>query len=117
MLRDLLAHVLFSAGYQVLEAEHGQHALEVARACSGQLSAVVSDVDMPVMNGLEFARLFQPLYPSIPILFITGKATMAFDLEGPGAELLTKPFRPDALLEAVGRLIAGSSAGPAGRCA
>ena len=91
----------------VVEAANGEQALEAARRLDGQLSVVITDIRMPVMDGLEFARSFRPLYPKVPILFITGHdGSASLSLPG-GAEqnLLLKPFDSDAFLDAVVRTI------------
>jgi CheY-like chemotaxis protein len=103
-LRDLLGRVLTRAGFRVLAAEHGEHALRQARLHSGELNLVLTDVNMPVMGGIEFVRLFRPLYPRVPILFMTGRASQDLNLTTEieaGGSLLRKPFGPDLLLDAV----------------
>jgi two-component system OmpR family response regulator len=106
VLRRLLSHVLTEAGFDVLEADNGETALEVARRSRGCLDLVVADVHMPIMGGLEFARDFRPMYPRTPILFISGRPEPAVLAE----ELLPKPFEAEALVAAVHRLLARWSA-------
>ena len=101
VLRQLLHHVLAEAGFHVIEADNGETALEVARRQSGCLDLVVADVHMPVMGGLEFARDFRPMYPRVPILFISGRPEPAVLAE----ELLPKPFQAETLVDAVHRLL------------
>jgi CheY-like chemotaxis protein len=75
---------------------------------------VLTDINMPVMDGLEFARAFRPRYPFTPILFMTGvlpEVSHGTSLREVGARLLLKPFGPEVLLEAVATtLIHGPSA-------
>ena len=103
MLRRLLARTLAGAGFAVVEAANGEAALEAARNLDGKLSLVITDISMPVMDGLEFARAFRPLFPHVPILFMTGEEPMASLAVGSGVEenLLRKPFGPDLFLESV----------------
>jgi CheY-like chemotaxis protein len=108
MLRSLLTHMLFGAGFSVLEAGNGEQALQRVRESDGKVDLVITDLDMPVMGGHEFARIFRPAHPLVPILFITGhgaRADLARSLEASG-ELLRKPFRPDLLVETVERMLA-----------
>src|SRR3954468_3240015 len=109
-LRDLLERVLTMAGFKVLAAEHGEHALRLARRHAGELNLVLTDVNMPVMGGIEFVRLFRPLYPRTPILFMTGRGSQDFspmaEIESCGS-LLRKPFGPDLLLDAVTQTLSG----------
>ena len=108
LLRRLLSRILAEAGFDVVEAENGAVALETARRLDGALGLVVTDVHMPVMSGLEFARAFQPLHPTVPILFITGRDLPAISPpEVPAAGLLRKPFRSEAFLQAVTGLVGG----------
>jgi DNA-binding response OmpR family regulator len=113
MLRLLLARTLREAGFDVIEAENGEAALHAIRGSRDSLRLVVTDLSMPVMGGVEFAREFRPLYPRVPILFITGRETES--RIGPGLsedQLLLKPFGPEVFLETVSRILArGSHAG------
>jgi two-component system, OmpR family, response regulator len=107
MLRHLLSRTLSEAGFDVVEAENGEAALRAASRCRASLTLVVTDISMPVMGGIEFARQFRPLYPRVPILFITGRE--ADSRPGPGLtedDLLLKPFGPDDLLSTVSRILA-----------
>jgi two-component system, cell cycle sensor histidine kinase and response regulator CckA len=107
MLRRLLTRALSGAGFMVFEAANGEEALAHARSLNGQLSIVVTDIRMPVMDGIEFARAFRPQFPKVPILFMTGKEPVDSDgmTAGVGESLLRKPFSPDQLLEAVVRTL------------
>jgi CheY-like chemotaxis protein len=100
-VRAVIARALQSAGFAVLEAEHGEAALSVVRGFSGALALAIVDMNMPVMTGSEFAREFRPMRPSVPVLFITGREPVV-----PGTRLLLKPFGPDELLETVAQVLA-----------
>jgi CheY-like chemotaxis protein len=107
LLRRLLSRILTEAGFGVVEAENGAVALETARRINGGLQLVVTDVHMPVMDGMEFARQFRPLHPAVPILFITGRDLPAGpDEPVPNKEMLRKPFRSEAFLAMVSQLVA-----------
>ncbi|WP_316813106.1 two-component regulator propeller domain-containing protein [Pedobacter heparinus] len=91
---------LFSMSYNVYNAENGLEAIKIASEKS--IDAVISDVMMPEMDGMEFCRRMKSdiLTSHIPILLITAKAT--FESEKSGYELgadayITKPFDPDVL--------------------
>jgi two-component system cell cycle sensor histidine kinase/response regulator CckA len=108
LLRRLLSRILAEAGFGVVEAENGAVALETARRINGGLGLIVTDIHMPVMSGLDFAREFRPLHPNVPILFITGRDLPPIaDTDVPQKELLRKPFRSEAFLDAVSQLVAG----------
>jgi len=95
-VRTVIARTLVDAGFEVLQAEHGEAALRVVRGHSGPLILAIVDMNMPVMTGTEFAREFRPMRPGVPVLFITGREPMV-----PGIRLLRKPFGPGLLLETV----------------
>lgn len=106
LLRRLLSRVLVDAGFGVVEAENGAAALETARRIDGGPHLVVTDIQMPVMDGIEFARQFRPLHPAVPILFITGRdlpSNVDESVTDPG--LLRKPFRPETFLAVVSQLV------------
>ena len=109
-LRRLLARVLGGAGFDVVQAENGAAALRAAVGLDGTLRLVVTDIHMPVMNGIEFAREFRPDHPTVPVLFITGRDSAITDdpayFDG---HLLRKPFRSEAFLAAVSRLLGAGS--------
>ena len=101
MLRSILAEALAAEGLAVLTAEYGEQALSIASTLGGQLGLVVTDVLLPVMDGLELAAHLACLTPPPAVLFISGITTHR-DVPGP---VLAKPFGPNAFLEQVARLI------------
>jgi CheY-like chemotaxis protein len=106
VVRSIVCRLLEEWGFGALEAADGEEALRLAQAEDGDLALVVTDLLMPRMDGYEFARAFRPLYPSVPILFITGNSERSVDpLSGKGEQLLFKPFDPDVFIETVGRLL------------
>jgi DNA-binding response OmpR family regulator len=101
MLRGLLAEALAQEGCAVLTAEDGERALAIASTLAEQLDLVVTDVLLPVMDGLELAARLACLKPPPAVLFISGITTHR-DVPGP---VLAKPFGPNVFLEQVARLI------------
>jgi DNA-binding response OmpR family regulator len=105
-LRRMLARVLGEAGFDVVEAENGAAALRAAHTVDGSLTLVVTDIHMPLMNGIEFAREFRPLHPDVPVLFITGRDPAEPDDPAYfNSHLLRKPFRSEAFIASVDRLL------------
>jgi CheY-like chemotaxis protein len=103
-LRELVAELLLSHGYNVVLAQHGREALE--RLCEHCPDLVLLDLNMPVMDGWQFRaeqrRLLEPHLVNIPVLILTGAGGAdqhAATLEAAGA--IEKPFDPDRLLHAV----------------
>jgi CheY-like chemotaxis protein len=105
LVRQLLARLLTFSGCEVEEADNGASALQAARRLDGSLSLVVTDINMPVMNGLQFAAALRRTDKQVPFLFVTALDPALVHQSGLRAEVLAKPFTPDAFLERVARLI------------
>ena len=105
-LRFLLRRVFERAGHEVVEASHGSAALECVQGALPDL--VVTDIMMPIMNGVELIRCLRtdPVTAAIPILAVTGDGRFA----GAADIVVPKPCRPDELLAAADRLLAGNGA-------
>lgn len=93
ILRRLLAHGLESEGYLVNLAANGQEALD--RTQQALPSLVLMDVGMPVMDGFTACRQLRQLYPSLPVLMLTGyddvnSINTAFDTGA--TDFITKPI-------------------------
>jgi two-component system cell cycle sensor histidine kinase/response regulator CckA len=103
-VRTIVERILTKAGYVVVTANDGEHALSTAKQHAGIIDCLVSDVMMPVMNGHELARRFTADHPGTPVLFMSGYAAALIDDQGildPGSTVITKPFTRDELLRAV----------------
>jgi CheY-like chemotaxis protein len=72
IVRELAVKMLKRMNYNVLYAENGAKALEVAQQYEGVISLLITDVVMPGMNGRELARQLQQMRPNIKILFTSG---------------------------------------------
>jgi signal transduction histidine kinase len=94
-VRSFAARALRNKGYNVLEADCGEAALEVIREHGDELDVIISDVIMPGMNGPEMIKRIMPQYPKVKVIFISGYAEDAFaDSFGEDYEFnfLPKPF-------------------------
>ncbi|MBQ4222664.1 MAG: substrate-binding domain-containing protein [Prevotella sp.] len=94
--------------YRFLEAADGQQGLDVAKEQVPDL--VVSDVMMPVMNGLQFCQKLKGdmVTSHIPVILLTARALSKHQIEGyvSGADAyITKPFQPDLLLARIDNLL------------
>ncbi len=71
--RELAAHLLRQAGYQVLEANCGQQAQRLAEE-HGKIDLLATDLTMPGMNGVDLARWFHKRFPFSKVLLVSGSA-------------------------------------------
>ncbi|MDP3653476.1 MAG: response regulator [Rhodoferax sp.] len=106
-LRQVVKIALTGAGYNVIEAGDGQAAL--ALLDGRQVHMAVCDVNMPIMNGIEFVKATKklPSYKFMPILMLTTESQEARKEEGRAAGAkawMVKPFSPSQLVSAVGKL-------------
>lgn len=111
--RAILARTLRGAGYEVLEARDGAEG--ALKALRERPSVVVTDLEMPTMDGFPLLRLLKadPLSSHIPVLILTshGEAASRFWSLRTGADAyLTKDYRPQHLVATVARLVAASEA-------
>ena len=107
-MRQMVAFALSSAGYSVQEAEDGQAGLEKARGT--RFDAVVTDVNMPRMDGIEMIRQLRqlPEYKFVPLLMLTTESGPEKKQEGRAAGAtgwLVKPFEPAQLVATVGKVL------------
>lgn len=108
-LRVVVKIALARAGYDVIEAGDGKQALS-ALDTAGKVNLIVSDVNMPNMDGLTFlAQVKQhPRHKFTPVIMLTteGQESKIAQARASGAKAwLTKPFNPPQLLDAVSKLI------------
>ncbi|HXT09217.1 MAG TPA: response regulator [Roseiarcus sp.] len=107
-VRQMVKIALGGAGYGVVEAGDGAAGLSAAKANAVHL--VVTDLNMPIMNGLEFIRALRQLAPyrGVPIVFLTTESdeSLKRDAKAAGATAwITKPFKQEQLLNVVKKLI------------
>jgi CheY-like chemotaxis protein len=102
-LRACLRLMLESAGHQVTEAANGAEALKVFSTEGYDL--VITDFEMPVMDGSRLAVSIKSLAPSMPILMITASERARPDAQNPVDAVLKKPFRAMDLHGALQKLL------------
>ncbi|TMQ16198.1 MAG: response regulator [Candidatus Rokuibacteriota bacterium] len=91
MVRTMLTDVLESFGYRVDAAESGEAALE--RFHAGQYDAVITDLVMPGMNGLEAAERLREFDSVVPVILLTGSAgaSAVHEARRAGLKVVYKP--------------------------
>ncbi|MBK6489138.1 MAG: response regulator [Gemmatimonadetes bacterium] len=106
-VRALAVRALRERGFEVLPAVDGADALRLARAHTGPIDLLVSDLVMPHVGGVQLAITLRAMGHASGVLFITGYAEgeqLDRISEVRGAEVLLKPFAPSALLARVAQL-------------
>ncbi len=104
-----LERILSGEGYEVGTAANGRLAMKAFEAHPADL--VITDVNMPEMDGLEVIMSFRERRPDIPVIAISGGGALSKELLLDNAEVLgavtsiQKPFDMDELLAAVARVL------------
>ena len=112
MLRNLIRQTLESAGFEVLSAADGLEAVALSRVFQGRIDALLTDFDMPQMDGRKLITVLGQDRPeTLPILMSGGHSTNEFkDLN---AKVLTKPFEMAELVSVVAEVISMRRESPA----
>ncbi|MDB5638100.1 MAG: response regulator receiver protein [Bradyrhizobium sp.] len=107
-IRQMIKVTLAPAGHTVIEAGDGAQGLEKAK--SNKLDLVITDLNMPVKNGLELIRALRalPALLGMPIVYLKTESNDAVKLEAKKAGAtgwITKPFKQEQLLAVVSKLV------------
>jgi two-component system, cell cycle sensor histidine kinase and response regulator CckA len=114
-VRAYIRSALERSGFVVHEASSGASALETAAKPGPAIELLITDVNMPGMDGAALAREINQLIPAIPVLFISGLREREAAVVTSRHAFLAKPFTPKQLKEAVESLISrGDGAQSAG---
>jgi two-component system cell cycle sensor histidine kinase/response regulator CckA len=104
-IRGLARAFLENAGYSVATAADGEEGLRYYELHQASILLLLTDVRMPIMNGLELADRVLGIDAQLPVLFMSGDAWSAFR----GLECVAKPLRPAELLDGVDRALNGTA--------
>ncbi|NCG22383.1 MAG: alpha/beta fold hydrolase [Rhodobacterales bacterium] len=106
-VRAVIRTTLVSEGYTVIEAAHGQQALDRAAAHDGTIDLLLTDAIMPGMGGSELASRITVLRPGIPVLYVSGYTDDEVVRRGAerGAHFIQKPFTAATLVDTVGQVL------------
>jgi CheY-like chemotaxis protein len=94
-LRALVARGLGLDGHTCLTAADGAEALDILVAEDGRFDLLLTDIRMPLMDGIALALAARQAFPDLPIILMTGYAEQrerARSLEAIVSEVMTKPF-------------------------
>jgi len=112
-MRQMIAVTLRTAGYDVVEAEDGDVALEYAR--KHRVDLVLADVNMPGIDGITLVAQLRtlPAYHLTPLLLLTTESSQERKLQGKRAGAtgwMVKPFNPAQLLATLERVLSNQVA-------
>ena len=108
-VRGFLKRGLELDAHQVTTATDGADALERLAEAGGAFELVLTDIRMPIMDGIALALAAKQQYPDLPILLMTGFADQrerARNLDAIVEDVLTKPFSLADARSAVARVLA-----------
>jgi len=112
-VRAFVTRALEMSGHEVSDASDGGLALEIANEHNGNFDLLVSDIKMPVMDGIGLALAIGAQYPAMTILLMTGFADQRERAHGLDAliyDVLGKPFSLAQLIEKVNDALEGKPA-------
>jgi two-component system NtrC family sensor kinase len=102
---DVCAAALEESGYSVKRVESAHQAIEMLTT-ENEIDLVFSDVVMPAgMSGVQMARVVRERFPDLPVLLTTGYSSAAMEALSAGFPILNKPYRIDALRQAIGNML------------
>ena len=107
-VRKSVRLTLTKAGYDVVDAEDGEKGIKQLRSGDNpvMVDAILCDIHMPKVNGVEAIAFFRQQFPSVPVIVMTGQPDVkgATELMKQGVvDYLIKPVRPEKLTEVVSK--------------
>jgi signal transduction histidine kinase/CheY-like chemotaxis protein len=108
-IRELATLMLEDKGYRVLSAPDAEQALLIAEQHAAEIKALITDVVMPRINGVQLAELMANIIPNIRVLFVSGHSQESVSPETLArnhADYLQKPYRSEVLISKVAGVLA-----------
>lgn len=107
MVRTVLMRLLTTRNYKVITANDGQQALATWDQHRDEIKLVVSDVFMPVMDGLAFATELRKRHRTLPVILMSSKLDedSRWIAEEAGFRLISKPFKDELMIETIARML------------
>jgi CheY-like chemotaxis protein len=116
-MRSLVARAIAMDGHETVTAADGAEALEILGNEQGVFDLLLTDIQMPVMDGIALALTAARDFPELTILLMTGFADQRERASGLNAiahDVITKPFSAAGIRTAVADALAARGARPAG---
>lgn len=106
--RKMIKGLLEKNGFEVLLAQDGKEAIDVLNSAEGSVQLIISDIEMPRMNGFQMARAIRENahYKNLAMIAVSSKADQNYRNEGikAGFDLYLEKLRPEILLSAISEL-------------
>lgn len=107
-MRQLVTFALKDAGHEVIAAENGKDA--IAKLGGAKIDMIITDLNMPEMDGITMIKQLRgmPNYKFTPIVMLTTESQDGKQAEGKAAGAsgwIVKPFKPEQLMEVVGKFV------------
>jgi two-component system, cell cycle sensor histidine kinase and response regulator CckA len=106
LIRNLVTILMQRVGYIVISACDGEEALNLSRKYSGTIDLVITDVDMPHLNGVELCTRLLEERPGIKAIVMSGKDMSEITRMNVNLPFLPKPFDGEALRKRVQAILA-----------
>ncbi len=103
-LRDLMLDILEETPHHVISARNAVNALEMIEARKPKLDMLITDIQMPEMNGYELAKKMKIIYPELIILFVSGHTDhqkIRQEISENKVDFLQKPFNYDSFIKKI----------------
>jgi CheY-like chemotaxis protein len=100
-LRNLFLNMLYASSFAVLVAADGQEAIELSRNFENEIALLLTDMEMPCMDGIELTELILRERPGIRILQMSGQLEESFAGRNLTTAFLNKPFGQKVLIEKI----------------
>lgn len=108
-IRSFVSSIFVSKGFQVLEASGGEDALAILQRPDGSVDALVTDVKMPGMTGIELANAVMELNKTMPVVFMSGywkgDEHGTFNHPQGAVAFVDKPFTVKTMLDALNSVL------------
>lgn len=106
-IRKLIVKLLAANGFRTLEAKDGLEAVQLYTTHRANIALVITEVQMPVMDGFEALERMQAINPDVRVIIITGRCCGFGRPDLPIRCWIDKPFTPRELLESVRLVLSG----------
>ena len=112
-MRTLVARAIAMDGHEIVTAQDGAEALDILTRENGAFDLLLTDIQMPIMDGIALALSATRDYPDLVILLMTGFAHQrerASNLQAIAHDVITKPFSVADIRTAVADALASKAA-------